>query len=198
MTEKHVLTRRKHDMLGNQNFEVLWLLTNFLTKVGKLAHLLMCFWYTNTAGTSNQVFLCSRISEMRWFRWWLGTYKWNMWTVSYKPFVLMAVELQMFAYQACHICTMSTLRWKQWYTQNRCWYSQRSEDLSTILSFNEKLSYWKNWSCKLNLVNQNFSTVPLKREPKNCYSASGPKKIQAWRSCVCAVESAPGHTWEKP
>ena len=29
---------------------------------------------------------------------------WTMWKVSYKPFVLTAVELQMFGYQACHVC----------------------------------------------------------------------------------------------
>ena len=61
LTEKHVLTGCKHDMLGNQTFEVL----HPLNKI-KFVDTFLLNKYSKTL---NPVFLCPRISEIRIFRW---------------------------------------------------------------------------------------------------------------------------------
>ena len=65
MTEKHVLTGRKHDMLGNQTFEVLQLLSKRSHQSWKVFEFVDTFLLNKYVETLNQVFLCPKVSEMR-------------------------------------------------------------------------------------------------------------------------------------
>ena len=104
VTEKHVLTGRKHYMLGNQTFEV-------RRPLSKLSHQ---SWKAFDV-FDKQILpkLQTRYSSVQGFQKWsnldggYSTNKWNTWKVDV-PFVLTAVELQMFGYQACHVCA----QWK--------------------------------------------------------------------------------------
>ena len=102
VTEKHVLTGSKHDMLGNQTFEVRQPLSKLLHQT----------WKTFDVFDDKQILLKLQTwnSSVQGFQKWsnsdggYSTNKWNTWKVSYVPYVLTAVELQMFGYQACHVC----------------------------------------------------------------------------------------------
>ena len=69
VTEKHVLTGRKRDMLGNQTFEVVQPLIKLLLQSWKVFKFFYMFSINKYGKTSKQVFLCPRMWEMRWFRW---------------------------------------------------------------------------------------------------------------------------------
>ena len=90
VTEKHVLTGRKHDMLGNQTFEVRRPLRKLSYQSWKAFDVF-----------DKQILpkLRTRYSSVQGFQKWsnsddgYSTNKWNLWKVSYVPFVYSNVWL---------------------------------------------------------------------------------------------------------
>ena len=121
MTVKHVLTGRKHDKLGNQTFEV-------LQPLKRTVHTIPLTYFTYWSSSRHLNYFISKILGQRntWFEVSaVFVYRKHRKLSNFGAKVcLTAVELQMFGYQACHVCAqlehvffchVSTLRRKRRY-----------------------------------------------------------------------------------
>ena len=121
MTVKHVLTGRKHDKLGNQTFEV-------LQPLKRTVHTIPLTYFTYWSSSRHLNYFISEILGQRntWFEVSaVFVYRKHRKLSNFGAKVcLTAVELQMFGYQACHVCAqlehvffchVSTLRRKRRY-----------------------------------------------------------------------------------
>ena len=119
VTVKHVLTVRKHDKLGNQTFEV-------LQPLKRMVHTIPLTYFTYWSSSRHLNYFISEILGQRntWFEVSaVFVYRKHRKLSSFGAKVcLTAVELQMFGYQACHVCAqlehvffchVSTLRRKR-------------------------------------------------------------------------------------
>ena len=101
MTVKHVLTGRKHDKLGNQTFEV-------LQPLKRTVHAIPFTYFTYWSSSRHLNYFISEILGQRntWFEVSaVFVYRKHRKLSNFGAKVcLTAVELQMFGYQACHVC----------------------------------------------------------------------------------------------
>ena len=100
VTVKHVLTGRKHGKLGNQTFEVLQPLKRTVHTIS-----LTYFTYWSSSRQLNY-FISEILGQNTWFEVSaVFVYRKHRKLSNFGVKVcLTAVELQMFSYQACHVC----------------------------------------------------------------------------------------------
>ena len=101
VTVKHVLTGRKHDKLGNQTFQV-------LQPLKRTVHTISFTYFTYWSSSRHLNYFISEILGQRntWFEVSaVFVYRQHRKLSNFGAKVcLTAVELQMFGYQACHVC----------------------------------------------------------------------------------------------
>ena len=100
VTVKHVLTGRKHDKLGNQTFEV-------LQPLKRTVHMIPLTYFTYWSSSRHLNYFISEIlGQNTWFEVSaVFVYRKHRKLSNFGAKVcLTAVELQIFGYQACHVC----------------------------------------------------------------------------------------------
>ena len=101
VTDKHVLTGRKHDKLGNQTFED-------LPPLKRTIHTIPFTYFTYWSSSRHLNYFISEILGQRNTRFEVSAvfvYQKHQKLSNFAAKVcLTAVELQMFGYQACHVC----------------------------------------------------------------------------------------------